>query len=135
MRNKEYLSQAYYLDRQIKAKEKRLEWLRELVPGPTARYSEEARIQSDPKNSTVENAAVKVVALEEEIAADILRLVDVVRSIEKVIHNVDSIEHRTILEMRYLSFLSWEQITEKMGYGTNTVFRKHREAISMVNIP
>lgn len=135
MTRKEFLSQAYYMNRQIKAKEKRLDWLRELVPGPTSRFGEEAAVPGDPKNSAVENAAIKVVTLEEEIAGDILQLVDVVRGIENVIRNVESVEHRTLLEMRYLSFLSWDQITDRMGYGTNTVFRKHREAIDMVRIP
>lgn len=41
---KEYLSRAFYLHKQIKAKEKRLEWLRDIAPGPSMRFSEEAKV-------------------------------------------------------------------------------------------
>ena len=41
MTAKEYLSQAFYMNRQIKAKERRLEWLRDIAPGPSMRFSQE----------------------------------------------------------------------------------------------
>ena len=74
MKAKEFLSQAYYMKRQIIAKQKRLDWLRDIVPGPTVTFSDELKCPSNPKNSMVENVAIKVVALEEEISADILKL-------------------------------------------------------------
>jgi DNA-directed RNA polymerase specialized sigma subunit len=130
---KEYLSQAFYLNKQIKAKEKRLEWLRDIAPGPSMRFSEEAKVPGNHRSSAVENAAIKVVALEEEIAADILRLVDVVKDIEKTISRVDSIECRTILESRYLSFMGWDEIAARMGYDSNHVYYLHRKALRMVS--
>jgi hypothetical protein len=132
---KEYLSQAFHLHRVIKAKEKRLEWLRDIAPGPSMRFSEEAKVPGNPRSSAVENAAIKVVALEEEIAADILRLVDIVKDIESVISRVESMECRTILEMRYLSFMEWDEIAARMGYGSNGVYYLHRKALRMVKRP
>ncbi|MCH3907772.1 MAG: DUF1492 domain-containing protein [Sphaerochaeta sp.] len=131
---KEYLSQAFYLNKQIKAKEKRLEWLRDIAPGPSMRFSEEAKVPGNPRASAVENAAIKVVALEEEIATDILRLVDVVKDIEKTISRVDSIECRTILECRYLGYMSWEEIIARMGYARSYVFKLHGKALRMIHI-
>lgn len=120
-------------NRQIKAKE-RLEWLREIAPGPSMRFSKEKRVKGGPRDSMVENAALKVVELEEEIASDILDLVRVMKDIASVISRVDSLECRTILEMRYLSFMEWDEISARMGYGSNWVYQKHREALRKICI-
>ena len=134
MTAKEYLSQAFYMNRQIKAKERRLEWLREIAPGPSMRFSQEEKVKGDPRGSMVENAALNVVELEEEIASDILELVRVMKDIASVIKRVDSIECRTILEMRYLSFMEWDEIISRMGYSRSYVFRLHGEALNAIGI-
>ena len=132
MTAKEYLSQAFYMNRQIKAKERRLEWLREIAPGPSMRFSQEEKSKGDPRSSLVENAALKVVELEEEIASDILELVRVMKEIASTISRVDSMECRTILEMRYLSFMEWDEIISRMGYSRSYVFRLHGEALNAI---
>ena len=134
MTAKEYLKQAFYFNRQIKAKEKRLEWLREITPGPCMRFSEELKAAGNQRSSVVESAALNIVALENEIADDIVHLLAITKDIEKKIRQIDSMEMRTILEMRYLSFMSWEEITARMGYGSSYVFRKHREALRTLNL-
>ena len=60
---KEYLSRAFFLNRQIKSKQKRLDWLKDIAPGPSMRFSEEAKVPGNPRSSAVENAAIRVVAL------------------------------------------------------------------------
>ena len=134
MTAKEYLSQAFYMNRQIKAKERRLEWLREIAPGPSMRFSQEEKAKGDPRSSLVEEAALKVVELEEEIASDILELVRVMKDIASAISRVDSMECRTILEMRYLSFMEWDEIISRMGYSRSYVFRLHGEALNAIRI-
>ena len=134
MTAKEYLSQAFYMNRQIKAKERRLEWLREIAPGPSMRFSQEEKAKGDPRSSLVEEAALKVVELEEEIASDILELVRVMKKIASTISRMDSMECRTILEMRYLSFMEWDEIISRMGYSRSYVFRLHGEALNAIRI-
>lgn len=131
---KEYLSQAFLLRRSIRMKEKRLEWLREIAPGPSMVFSDEARSTGNPRNSAVENAALKVVSLEEEIASDILNLVDLLREIEVTISRVDSAECRLVLEMRYLSFMSWEEIAYRMGYTMRHTFYLHKKALGAIHV-
>ena len=41
---KQYLSQAFHLHRVIKAKEKRLEWLREITPGPSMEHPQDRHL-------------------------------------------------------------------------------------------
>lgn len=126
---KEYLSRAFFLNRQIKSKQKRLDWLKDIAPGPSMRFSEEAKVPGNPRSSAVENAAIRVVALEEELASDIFHLVDIIKEIDAAIKRVDSIECRTILEMRYLSFMEWDEIAARMGYTLRHTFYIHKNAL------
>ena len=135
MNAKEYLGQAFYMSRQIKTKQRKLDWLRDLAPGPGVRFSDEPKAPGDPRSSVVENAAIRVRALEEEIASDIMTLVGLLKEIEATIRAVDSLEYRTVLEMRYLSFMDWEEITARMGYSKRYVFIIHRRALQAVHVP
>ena len=135
MNAKEFLSQAFYMNRQIKSKQKRLEVLRDIKPGPSMVFSDEVKIPGDPKRSAVEICAIKIADLEEEIAKNILDLVDIVKAINEVIRRVDNIEYRTILEMRYLAFMDWTEITDRMGYSMRQTFYMHRRALQVVHAP
>lgn len=135
MNAKEFLSQAFYMNRQIKSKQKRLDVLRDIKPGPSMVFSDEVKIPGDPKRSAVEICAIRIADLEEEIAKDILTLVDVVKAINEVIKRVDNIEYRTILEMRYLAFMNWTEITDRMGYSIRQTFYMHRRALQVVHVP
>lgn len=135
MNTKEFLSQAFYMSRQIKSKQKRLDVLRDIKPGPSMVFSDEVKIPGDPKRSAVEICAIKIADLEEEIAKDILEMVEVVKTINAVIKRVDNIEYRTILEMRYLAFMDWTEITGRMGYSIRQTFYLHRRALEVVHVP
>ena len=51
------------------------------------------------------------------------------------INAVDSAELQTILELRYLSYMRWEEIAIELGYGIDNVFRLHRNALDEITIP
>jgi DNA-directed RNA polymerase specialized sigma subunit len=48
---------------------------------------------------------------------------------------VDNPELQTILELRYLSNMYWEEIAIELGYGIDNVFRLHRNALDEIEIP
>ena len=77
----------------------------------------------------------KIVDLQAEINRDIDRLVDLKREIVRVICSVDNPEYQTLLEKRYLCFMSWEQIAVEMNYGIDNIFRLHRKALAEVKVP
>ena len=58
----------------------------------------------------------------------------VMKGIALAISRVDSMECRTILEMRYLSFMEWDEIISRMGYSRSYVFRLHKEALKAIGI-
>jgi DNA-directed RNA polymerase specialized sigma subunit len=56
---------------------------------------------------------------------------DIIRRIKAV----ESTELQTILELRYLSYMRWEEIAIELGYGIDNVFRLHRNALDEIKIP
>lgn len=133
MTNKEYLQQAFFLDRKIKAKERQLESIKSHAQYTTPQFGD--KVQSSPSSqSYLEDAALKIIELEAWIGKQIQELVEKKKNIASAIKSVGNIEYETVLEMRYLSFMTWEEITARMNYGSNYVFQIHRRALNLVHI-
>lgn len=77
----------------------------------------------------------KIIDLEAEINKDMVELVELKKDIIGRIKAVESAELQTILELRYLSYMRWEEIAIELGYGTDNVFRLHRLALDEIRIP
>ena len=77
----------------------------------------------------------KIIDLQEEINRDIDRLVDLKREIMGVIKAVPDVEYQTILEKRYLCFISWEQIAVDMNYSIQHIHRMHSKALGEIAVP
>ncbi len=131
---KDYLSQAYRIDRRINAKLEQVMALRELAAKATNTLSDMPRSDS-PNLCRMESIIVKIIGLEDEINCDIDRLIDLKREIRSIINAVKSPEHQTLLELRYLCFKTWEQIAVEMNYSVQHAFRIHEQALKAVALP
>ena len=78
--------------------------------------------------SSMEDTIIKIIVLQEEINRDIDNLVDLKREIMEVIKKVENVEYQTILENRYLSFMSWEKIAVEMKYSIQQIYRLRDKA-------
>ena len=134
MTKKEYLSQAFYLDRKIKAKERQLEAIRCHAEYSSPKTDGEF-IKSRSVQSALEESAVKIIELENYVSNQIKELVRLKAEIEQVIKSVGNIEYETVLEMRYLSFMDWKEISARMEYGGKYVFRVHGRALELIRLP
>ena len=67
--------------------------------------------------------------------APMMRLVELKKDIIRRSKAVESAELQTILELRYLSYMRWEEIAIELGYGIDNVFRLHRNALDEIMIP
>ena len=128
MKIKEYLMQAYRIDQRINSKLEQIASLHDLATKATVTYSDMPRNPNRGK-SKIEDAIIKIMELEEEINKDIDKLVDLKADITHLIKKLDSHEYQIILEQRYLSFKSWEQIAVDMGYSMQHTFRLHDKAL------
>ena len=134
MTAKEYLNQAYWLDRRIDSKLEQLSSLRDLATKTTGAMSDD--VVSHTRNvHSMQDVIAKIVDMQAEINADIDRLVDLKSEIMHTIKAVKNPEHQTLLELRYLCFKSWEDVAEDMGYNVRHIYRLHDEAVDQVAIP
>ena len=134
MNAKEYLSQVMYIDQRINSKLEQVTRLRENVTNCTATLSDMPRPDS-PNKQRMEETICKIVDLEQEINADIDRLVDLKAEARKAINAVSDPVQQLILELRYLCYKPWLEIAETIGYSEATVYRLHGEALKNITVP
>ena len=134
MNTKTYLSQARYLDMRIKSKLQQIDSLNELATNCSSVLTGMPRNPS-PSTSCMADAICKIIDLQNEINRDIDTLVDLKKEIMGVIKAVVNPEHQTLLEKRYLCFLSWEKIAVDMGYDLRYTHKLHIRALEECKIP
>lgn len=127
MNVKDYLEQAKYLDMRINSKVEQLSRLNDLATKCTVTLSDMPR-NPNKGTSSMEDTIIKIIGLQEEINRDIDNLVDLRREIMEVIKKVENVEYQTILENRYLSFMSWEKIAVEMKYSIQQIYRLRDKA-------
>lgn len=128
MTAKEYLGQAYRIDQRINSKLEQVASLRNLATKATSTLSDAP--PSGTRNvHRMEDVIVKIVDMENEVNADIDKLVDLKQEIMRTINAVENPEYHTLLELRYLCFKSWEEISVKMGYTRRHLYRMRDEAL------
>ena len=134
MTTKTYLSQARYLDMRIKSKLQQIDSLNELATTCTSVLT---GMPSNPSGSVsrMADAVCKIVDLQANINRDIDTLVNLKKEIMGVIKAVANPEHQTLLEKRYLCFLSWEKIAVDMGYDLRYIHKLHIRALEECVIP
>ena len=131
MTTKEYLSQAHRIDQRINSKLEQVRSLRSLAEKATSTLSD-TKVSGAPNVTRMQDIITKMVDLETEINTDIDTLVDLKREISTAIKQVDNLEHQTLLELRYLCFMRWEEIAVQMTYSSQHMFRLHDDALKAV---
>ena len=130
----EYLSQAYRLDLRINSKIEQVASLNDLALKATSVVTGMPHSPNSGK-STMADTIDKIIDLQNEINADIDRLVDLKAEIVSVIKAVENKEYQTLLEKRSLCFLHWEQIAVDMNSGIDNIFKLHKKALACVVVP
>lgn len=131
MTAKEYLGQARFLDMRINSKIQQIASLNELATRCTATISDMPK-SPNHGGSRMADAVIKIIDLQEEINRDINKLVELKREIMGVIKAVPNVEYQTVLEKRYLCFITWEQIAVDMNYSMQYTFRIHEKALKEI---
>ena len=131
---KEYLSQAYRLDLRINSKIEQVSSLNDLATKCTSIINDMPRNPSRA-TSSMADAVTKITDLQSEINNDIDSLVNLKQEIVTVIKEIGNLEYQTLLEKRYLCFLSWERIAVDMGYDLRYLHKLHNRALKECKIP
>ena len=134
MNAKEYLNQAFRVNQRINSKFDQIESLRALATKCSAVISDMPR-NPNRGGSSLEDTVVRIQEQEEIIKEDINKLLKLKQIIGEMIKGVTNIEYQTLLELRYLSFKTWEEIAVEMGYGIDNIYKMHRSALKSVKLP
>lgn len=134
MRTKEYLQQAYKIDRILRSRFRQIESLESLATSATQAFGS-TPLSSRTNGSKVENMAVRIVDLKNETERDSERLLRIRADIARAIRSVNDLTLEYVLEERYLNFRTFDQIADDMSMSRDHIFRLHRRAVSLVHIP
>ena len=134
MTAKEFLSKAFYLDIRINSKIDQIKQLRALATKTNTVLSE-VSVQSTKNNHKMESIILKIMEIENELNRDLADLLLIKVDIKRAIDGVDNEEYRTLLELRYIAYKKWEQIAEEMDFSTEHIYRMHRDALKLIQIP
>lgn len=120
----------------IRCNEKELEELRSISTSlPGTDYSKE-KVQTTPTgDATYTNVVLKIVELEETIKVEIEKLLKLKLEIRNVINTVRDNEERLLLKLRYLNFMTWDEVCYDMKVSMRTALRIHVRALNNVKVP
>lgn len=136
MNAKQFLSQAFNLTKLIKSYEKELEGIKALEP-----YISSSNYSGMPFSGTRNpeppfvRAIYKKADLEGKIEKKVEDLIDVRVQIHNAIEAVSNNTYKLVLRLRYIDFLSWEEIASKMNYSEVHIHRLHNAALNHVTVP
>lgn len=132
MTAKRFLEQAYWLDKRIERREEEAARLRAKLEKTNSHISDMPR-GGDGSDWT--DAAIKVMELEQRIRQEIYRLCELKRQIGEAIDAVEDGRYRTLLELRYRNYFTFEKIAVEMNYSYMQVHRLHKAALEAVRVP
>lgn len=131
MTAKEYLKQAYWADQRINSKLNQLASLKDMATKATSTLGTEP-VSGTRNVQRMADTIDNIIALENEINDDIDHLVDLKRDVMKTLNKVQDTNCLMLLEHRYLSFKSWEEIAAEMHYGSRWVHILHSKGLAAV---
>ena len=118
---KDFLEQSWRLNEEIDCKIEQLDVLNALAGKTTSTLSGMPHAPGH-EGSKLEDIIVKIVDLQEEINADIDRLVDLKKEMMRMIALVEDKDQRLILELRYLCWKPWDEIEVRMNLSKSGVY-------------
>ena len=131
MTNKEFMKRAFEIDRRLKARRRRLEYLRSRIAASSP------QVTGIPKTSPIvtsvmEEQAVRILDLEMCIQKDERDLAVVRQEIKESIDAIRNETLSTILQMRYLDYMTWEDIMASLDYCRSYLYELHGRALRSI---
>lgn len=133
MTAKEYLQQAYIIDRKIRLDTEKLAAARSALYGKTVRYDTDVS-KPVPRGNAAESAVLCVVELEERLNAEIDEFTAKRQEIEQTVNAVPDEVQREVLTRRYLLYQKWETIAAEMNYSERHIRRLHGYALKNMSL-
>lgn len=129
MTAKEYLTALKKLDIRIKQKKEHAEELRQAVTGTESFDYSKLRVQASLTEDKLGDSVIKIMELEYEIQQLIIDMHEQKNRIINEIHDLDNADYIRLLYMRYVEYLSLEEIAVKMCFSYDRIRHMHGYAL------
>ena len=131
MTAKEYLNQAFELKRDIHRKQNQIAVLQAMAERATSTY-QALRTSGTSKRSKLESAVDDMADIQTALAGQIEGFKAKYREIAGAIEKVEDPVYRETLTLRYLCFLTWDEIADQMKYTVRWTHILHGRALKEV---
>jgi len=101
---------------------------REMATRATGR-TDALRLSGTSRRSKVEDNVLAMVDVHRELKERIEGLMQETKRAERLISILPDPRHRSVLQLRYLCSMGWEEIADKMQYTLRWVHKLHSEAL------
>ena len=128
MTAKEYLSQAYYIEKRIDLLQYELSGLESKLYKCTPSYSD----SHSSTRTTFEHIICKAIEYRDRINVEIDNLIDKKRDIKKTIDKLDNDKEKLILHKRYINFQNFESIAEDLDITSRQVYKIHKKSLEKI---
>lgn len=135
MKVKEYLHQAYRLDKRIESDIEEMECLREMATNVSSPSWDEKVQTSRNSDAKFVRCLERIIDLESKINTEVDNLIALKEQIRCTINAVLDTDERMVLRYRYVHNFTWEQIGDELNADRTTVYRWHNTALNHVILP
>ncbi len=133
MQAKQYLQQIYRCNELIQENFAEIENLRAMSTSIASPDLTKERVSNTHSHEApFVNTVNKLIDLEKATDAKMAELLDLRIEIRETISLVEEAKQILILRYRYIDFMKWEDIAEKMDYALKSVHRIHSSALDSV---
>lgn len=126
------LSQAFYLDKEIKGMIEERDTLKRAAEKSTTTYSETPS-RGSKNTSRTEDLVIAVVDMDREIDTKVDQLVNIKEQIREAVSTVKDRKQRTVMTLRYLYFFNWIEIAREMNITVRHAMRLNQCGIESLN--
>jgi len=128
---KQYLKQAFTIDRLIKAKKIRIQYLRDQLEMLNS-LNMNTKVQANGSKDRLGDTVAMLVDTIADVEKDIAKLVQLQRDMSDLIANVERGDLRLVLYERYINFKKWEDIAVDNNYSLDNIFKLHGRALQAI---
>lgn len=124
---KEYLKSFKVLDTLIDSKIKDIKRLRSLISSVKSINTGE-KVKSSNTDNGIDNTVIKIVDLEKDYKNLVLLYINKRTEFDKILNQMKEKE-RTLIELKYINGLTWEQVACRMDYSERQATRLHGDIL------
>jgi len=129
MAAKEYLNQAFFLDKKISSLQDELDKLNKSFASLRSPQLLQDVVKSTPQGDNIARTVEKIIDMQNKINAEIDRLIDLKTDIREKINRVADEKQRLVLTKRYIVLKTWEQIAVDLDFSFQHIHNIHHDAL------